>query len=275
MRSHLCRIVLIVLTLACGVAAAQPTDADAEGLPLNGVLLRLQIRRWEYARNIPDFFADERIVSEMHGKRVADVQTVTESLFRLRRGDRDTYPPDLFETRTVKRRDGVDMPPGTAFQGPSVIIGAFSNGLRTITLEQEACYNFHISHHRDVHHEPAITITYRMKPGAERKVRCLPWGDVRGEAVVNLNNFDVLHFEMKVPHYNMVPGVVGPWRWSIDYEPVSFDGRSFYLPQRIESESASEDGKMEWNFTATYRNYHKTGVHSRIIPDLNDGLTPP
>lgn len=254
------------LALLGGLLTAQPAGAPATLLSLDAILLRLQIHRWEYARNVPDFFADEYVTSELRGLRTAPVQAITESIFRLRRASEPgVYPPELVETRTLRRSNGVTTLAGSPIAGPAVLINAFSNGLSTITLAQKTCYDFTLSRHRDVRHTAVFAIDYRLRPGAETTGSCIPWHNVSGQAIVDAQTLNILHFDMQVPRYRVVPTMEGPWRWSIDYAPVFFDGVSFSMPRRIESVSESLDGRFMWTFIANYRNYHKTTVHSRII----------
>ena len=265
------------LALLGGLLIAQPADTSASRLSLDAILMRLQIHRWEYARNVPDFFADEYVTSELRGLRTAPINAITESIFRLRRdSEPGVYPPDLVETRTVRRSNGVTTMAGSPIAGPAMLINAFSNGLSTITLAQKTCYDFTLSRHRDVRHISVFAIDYRLRPGAETTGYCLPWRNVTGQAIVEAQTLNILHFDMQVPRYPVAPGIVGPWRWSIDYAPVVFDGISFSMPRRIESVSESLDGRFLWTFIANYRNYHKTTVHSRIITSTSsDGTTPP
>ena len=265
------RGLVVAFVMLCGIACAQPAGTRAEGLSLDAILMRLQIHQWEYERNVPDFFADEWVVSEMHGMHTPQVQTITDSVFRLRRGDRKTFPPVLIETRTVLSTNSVEAKDGQ-LNGPSVLIGAFSNGLAMVTLQQRICFNFRMTHHRDVHHVPTFAIEYELKPQAVGIPGCLPWPGTRGEAIIDANTFDTLNFQMYVPRYPVVPDIQGPWRWSVEYAPVILDGHRYSMPKKIVSESESMDGAFVWTFRAGYRNYHKTGVHTRIITNL-DGQT--
>lgn len=269
--------VAATLALLGGLLIAQPAGTPTSRLSLDAILMRLQIRRWEYARTVPDFFADEYVTSELRGLRTAPISAITESIFRLRRtSEPGVYPPDLVETRTLRRSNGVTTMAGSPIAGPAVLINAFSNGLSTITLSQKTCYDFTLSRHRDVRHIPVFAIDYRLKPGAETTGNCLPWRNITGQAIVDAQTLNILHFDMQIPRYRVVPTMEGPWRWSIDYAPVVFDGVSFSMPRRIESVSESLDGRFMWTFIANYRNYHKTTVHSRIIPSTSSNdPTPP
>lgn len=266
------RALLFAFVMLSGLASAQPAGTRADALSLEAILMRLQVHHWEYERNVPDFFADEWAVSEMHGMQTSKMQTISESEFRLRRGDRNVFPPELIETRTVLRSNGVAVS-GNRLNGPSILIGAFSNGLAMVTLQQRVCFNFRIARHREVHHAAAFAIEYEIKPHASEIPGCVPWPGTRGEAVVDANTFDTLRFQMYVPRYPVVPGMEGPWRWSVEYAPVILDGKHYSLPSKITSNAESLDGRFVWSFSASYRNYHKLSVTSHIITNV-DGDAP-
>ncbi len=61
-------------------------------------------------------------------------------------------------------------------------------------------------------------------------------------------------------------GTLGVWSWSIDYAPVTLDGKSFWLPKTITSNTATSTGRLiNWSFVANYSNYHLLNVHSTIL----------
>lgn len=264
-----CLVAALVFSASLvGEQHAEPPIAG--GLSLDEILMRLQIRQWEYERSIPSFFADELVFSEVRGQAVPRIRTVTESTFRLHRStELGVYPPLLDEARAVRRSSGVTAQPNNALVGPSIVIGAFSSGLATITMQQKGCYDFRLEHHHPEHNVPTFVIFYREKPDAERLGDCLPWRGADGQVLVDANSFHVLQFFMHVPRYPMFANIEGPWRWSIDYQSVPFDGRTFYLPNKIESNAETLDGRIMWSFYATYRNYHKTDVRSRIITNVD------
>jgi uncharacterized heparinase superfamily protein len=65
------------------------------------------------------------------------------------------------------------------------------------------------------------------------------------------------------------------WIWSVDFAPVTFDNRQFWMPRTITSNAEANDGSGFWTFTATYSNYHKLNVSSRIITDTGNNPAPP
>ena len=68
-----------------------------------------------------------------------------------------------------------------------------------------------------------------------------------------------------------VPGPMAAERRSVGIFLVKRAiGVPFSMPRRIESVSEVMDGSAMWTFSATYRNYHKTDVRSRIITNVED-----
>jgi hypothetical protein len=56
---------------------------------------------------------------------------------------------------------------------------------------------------------------------------------------------------------------------TVDYAPVQLDGQTFWMPAAIASTVTSGRGTFHaivWTFKATYRNFHKLEVTSRILP---------
>ena len=55
----------------------------------------------------------------------------------------------------------------------------------------------------------------------------------------------------------------------VDYAPVVLDGDTFWMPLTIMSHADSTSEGFHattWTFEATYRNYHRLEVKSRILP---------
>ena len=274
MRSCLARRIIgpVIAALALASLPAKAQQDNPVGISIDGIILRLQIHTWEYLRSVPDFFADEMVISEVQGVGMPSIKTMTESVFRLRRGDSSIFPPELSESRAV--RHSSDSYNAETIKGPALLIGGFSNGLATITLTQKNCFDFHIEKHGDLRHRPVFQLDYRLKQDVHGQ-ECIPWPGASGKVIVDAATFDVLHFEMNVPNYQIVPNIQGLWRWSIDYMPVTLGGRVFTMPEHIASNCVSSDGKIVWTYSAAYRNYHKTDVHSRILTELESNTNLP
>ena len=92
---------------------------------------------------------------------------------------------------------------------------------------------------------------------------------------IDPDTMQITHLELTAPHHTIIPGVitlqrvVGEWVRSVDYAPVVLDGQTFWMPATITSRATSAKGTFHatvWSFRATYRNFHKLEVTSRILP---------
>jgi hypothetical protein len=91
-----------------------------------------------------------------------------------------------------------------------------------------------------------------------------------GKAWIDPVNFHLLRVEMVIPNHKDNHGIRELWTWAVDYAPVAFDSRQFWMPKTITSRAEANDGSAIWSFVATYSNYHKLTVNSRIITDVKD-----
>ena len=117
-------------------------------------------------------------------------------------------------------------------------------------------------------------------PFSERPTNCLLQEDGSGRVFVDPATMQIKRMELTAPHHTVFPGgktangfnippIIGVWDISVDYSPVLLGGQSFWLPATITSRATSSSGvpsKTVWSFLATYRNYHKLEVTSRILP---------
>ncbi|MCU1225622.1 MAG: hypothetical protein JWQ42_3715 [Edaphobacter sp.] len=266
--------------LLSGLTLARPSSAQQSSnladLPLEGILLRLQIQRWAYTASVPSFFCDEHVVSNLYrlqitsGRTIADsIGTTTDSIFRLKRSDSHVAPVQLTEAREIK---SVNNKPtqGEAISGPAIFVGAFSNALTLVSLDLIHCYDYHVTPRQHLRRAPALVIEYSLKPSLVSDSSC-PGPEIQiGRAYIDPQTFQILRIEMRTPNHEINSGIYGPWIWSIDYGPVAFDGKTFWMPKIITSKATSKSLKTEWSFVATYRNYHKLTVTSRILPSPID-----
>ncbi len=88
-----------------------------------------------------------------------------------------------------------------------------------------------------------------------------------GRAWFDPVSFHTLRIEMAIPNHRDNNGTRVLWTWEVDYAPVSFDSKQFWLPKTITSKAIANDASGIWTFVASYSNYHKLTVSSRIVPD--------
>jgi hypothetical protein len=91
----------------------------------------------------------------------------------------------------------------------------------------------------------------------------------------------ITHLELTTPRHTILRGnayaspVVGERVITADYAPVLLGGETFWMPSTIALRATSGKGTYHesvWSFQATYSNYHKLEVTSRILPP--DGTSP-
>jgi hypothetical protein len=241
--------------------------------PLSDLLLRLQTNLWDYLSSVPDFFADEHVVSEIKQEGSRGVKTTTDSVFRLVRS-RDIGEAHTFtESREIKL---VNKKPakGENLRGPAIFVGAFSSGVTIVSLEMSRCFDYTLQPMGQLDKVPALIVDYAFKPDMLTDDGCPGPEKESGRAFIDPANFRLLRVEATIPRHKDNNGLTVLWRWSIDYAPVTFDNKQFWMPKIITSRADAFDGSAVWNFTATYTNYHKLSVSSHIITDTNANPPP-
>ena len=66
-----------------------------------------------------------------------------------------------------------------------------------------------------------------------------------------------------------LPPVIGERVITVDFAPVALGGETFWLPSSISSRDTGDANtfhRTTWTFRASYRNYHRLEVTSRILP---------
>jgi len=267
----------------CGAAAQQTTTPERKTATptLGEILQRLQENLDQYDSGVPSFFCDEHVVSRM----VPDIhnrETVTDSVFRLKRTPQPDHTTTLEESREVKTVNGQ---PATRqeIDGPSIVRGAFEGGLAVVSLNQTSCMNYTLQRINRNDAKAPIIIHFASVLTPENRGGCLLHENGRGQVFLDRATMQVTRMELTTPHHTIIPtnemgygAIVGDWVLSVDYAPVVLDGKSFWMPATINSRSTSGRGTFHpivWTFRANYSNYHKLEVTSRILPF--DGTTAP
>jgi len=247
---------------------AEDGDADA-----GGILQRLQKNLDQYDSGVPNFFCDEHVVSQVEPG-LPSQNTVTDSVFRLKRTAKPDHTTTLEESREVKMVNGRSAAT-KMIDGPSIVDGAFEGGLDVVSLNQTVCMNYTLQRiNRNRPTEPII-VHFASVLTPENSGECLLHENGKGRVLIDPATMQVTRMELTTPHHTIIPGdtytspVVGDWVLSVDYAPVVLEGRSFWMPATITSRSTSGRGTFHpivWTFRATYSNYHKLEVTSRILP---------
>jgi hypothetical protein len=239
---------------------------------LEQVILRLQKNLDQYDADVPSFFCDEHVVSRMVPD-LHDRETVTDSVFRLKRALNSDHTTTLEESREVKTVNGQPAK-SQEMDGPSLLGGAFEGGLAVVSVSQQACMNYTLERTRRNDPKAPIIVRFSSVLTPENKGDCLLHEDGKGRVFIDPATMQISRMELTTPHHIIIPEdsyspVKGEWVLSVDYAPVVLNGETFWMPATITSHATSSPGTFhatEWSFTATYRNYHKLEVTSRIVP---------
>ena len=261
------RVICLSLFCISPVVAAQPPAPATP--PLQEILLNLQNNLWDYLANVPSFFADEHVVSSLKQEGAREVKTTTDSIFRLERSKVIGESRNFTESREVKQ---VNKKPasGDQVRGPAIFTGGFSTAAGMVSLEMSRCFDYTVQQPGEPGKDstvktPAIIIDYAFKPDMLTDDGCPGPEKQSGRAWIDPVTFHPLRVECSVPSHLDNNGLRVLWTWSVDYAPVSIDGRQFWMPHAITSRSDANDASGTWLFTATYTNYHKLTVTSHIV----------
>jgi len=267
-KSFLMVPLLALLTVSSALLRAQQTRTPT----LMEILQRLENNLSQYDSGVPSFFCDEHVVSRM----VPDVhnrETVTDSVFRLKRVLNPNHTTTLDETREVKTVNGQPAR-SQKMDVPSIVSGAFEGGLAVVSLSQQSCMNYTLDRIKRDDAKAPIIVRFASVLTPENSGDCLLHENGRGQVFIDRATMQITRMELTTPHHTIIPGdsyssaVVGEWVLSVDYAPVVLDGKSFWMPATITSRSTSGRGSFHpivWTFKATYGNFHKLEVTSRIL----------
>jgi hypothetical protein len=252
-------------SVLCAQRAKTPT--------LEEILQRLEANLNHYDTGVPSVFCDEHVISKVEpGQR--NQNTVTDSVFRLKRTANPDHTTTLVESREVKNVDGK---PATSqdIDGPAVLHGAFEGGLAVVASSQTACMNYTLQRiNRNRPTEPYV-VGFATVLTPQNSAACLLQEKSKGRVFIDPASMQITHLELTTPHHTIIRGdfytsrVVGERVVTVDYAPVLLGGETFWMPSTISMLATSGSGtfhKIVWSFRATYRNYHKLEVTSRIVP---------
>jgi hypothetical protein len=250
----------------CAQRAKTPT--------LEEIIDRLDANLNHYDARIPSLFCDEHVLSSQVEPGMRDQNTITDSVFRLKRTPKPDHTASFVESREIQYVDGK---PATSqhMNAPTLLSGAFEGGLAVVSLNQTACMNYALQRiNRDRPTEPYI-IRFATVLTLQNSADCLLQENSKGRVFIDPASLQITHMELTTPRHAIIPGssftspVVGRRVLSVDYAPVLLGGETFWMPSTITMRNTSGSGTFHmivWSFRATYRNYHKLEVTSRILP---------
>jgi hypothetical protein len=258
--------------------------AQKTAIPTLGeILQRLQENLDQYQALVPSFFCDEHVVSTI----IPDPKhesTVTDATFRLKRvpdpdGEGKTILAESHEVKMVNGRPAT----GEAVGGPAYLRGAFSNGLTMVSASKQACMRYTLKTTGKNNASDATVIQFASLPERKRADDCGIQEDVSGRVQIDPETMQVTRLEFTVPRHlvgsTLIPvspvyseiglaaePIVGRWSVTVEYAPVVLGGKSFWLPTKISDNIIGSSVRERWMYNATYSNYHKMEVTSRILP---------
>jgi len=260
---------LLALVTFCSAPAQPPT------LPtLDQILQQLEKNLRTYDAKVPSLFCNEHVVSKIDPSQLHS-STVTDSIFRLKRIAKPDRTTRLEESRDIKSVDGHPAT-GETINGPAVLQGAFSGGIATVSLNQQACMRYKLDPIKRSGKPYIVEFTSIYK--RDHPPDCLLEEDGSGRVFIDPATMQIKRMELTAPHHTMVfpkddsgytpPPVTGVWIITIDYAPVPLGGQTFWLPTTVTSSMTglSFFHQTTWSFNAHYTNYHKLEVTSRIVP---------
>jgi hypothetical protein len=195
-----------VLGLCAGAQTTQTTETSAEQTAtptLGEILQRLQENLDQYDSGVPSFFCDEHVVSRVEPG-LPSQNTVTDSVFRLKRVVNPNHTTTLEESREVKTVNGR---PATKekIDGPSIVDGAFEGGLDVVSLNQTACMNYTLERiNRNRPSEP-IVVRFASVLTPENKGGCLLQENGRGRVLIDPATMQITRMELTTPHHTISP----------------------------------------------------------------------
>jgi hypothetical protein len=232
------------------------------------ILQRLQENVDQYQAQVPSFFCDEHVVS----KKRPDPQhegRITDSTFRMKR---DPTPdvhgkPVLEESREIKMVNGKPAH-GEYLSGPTTVTGAFSGGLALVSLSQQACMRYTLKPIKANDPQKPITILFTSVRPSEHSEDCIMQEDLNGRVQIDQGTMQITRLQFHATHHHITPDIAGVWDFAIDYTPILLEGKSFWLPAKIDVKMVGDLNNyvIRWSLDATYSNYHKLEVTSRILP---------
>ena len=248
-----------------------PCLAQEQDPPLQVLLTQLQANLTTYLATVPSFFCDERVDSVMEQPGAGKIITTTDSVFRLKRTG-EGNSTQLIESREIKTVNK-KAAHGEDITGPTIFRGAFSHAAAVVSLELQPCFDYEHAPSVRIDGVDTIVLKYTALSDAALNRNCPEIHD--GRAYIDPRDLHLLRVEARIPNHEIMRGVLGLWTWSIDYAPVVFDGRTFWMPRTIESHAVPNDRLKAWYFVARYSKYHKLTVTSHIITDVGGNPPPP
>ena len=242
---------------------------------LDEILARLETNLNHYDHRLPSLYCDEQIHSSQEVPDERDQNTTTDSIFRVKRVTRRDHTTALDESREIQYVNGK---PATSqnFDGPTLLSGAFEGGFAVVSLNQRTCMSYTLQRINRDRPTESYVVRFATVLTRENTADCLLQENSKGRVFIDPASMQITRLEITTPRHTIIPGssneppVIGRRDLTIDYASVLLGGETFWMPSTIAMRSSNGAGTFHarvWSFRATYRNYHRLEVTSRIVPD--------
>jgi hypothetical protein len=194
---HLRRLAAVMVGLAVGSTPA--LNAQRSVPTLEEILQRLEANLNHYDAKVPSFLCDEHVVSQRQSE-AGKKDSVTESVFRLKRTPNADHTATLVESRDIKSVDGR---PATSddVDGPTLLEGAFEGGLAVVSLSQSVCTNYALQKIHAARPAEPYVIRFDTVVTPQNAAQCLLEEDSKGRVVIDPASMQITHLELTTPHH--------------------------------------------------------------------------
>ena len=252
------------LLLLAGWLSIAALGAQTTAPAVDEILARVQTNTGQFEAALPDFVCDEKIDSFVTAQGEMLREVVAESHFTglQKRSGRLAFT----ETREYVTIDGKPAAKGQTPRKVLLFAGGFSSLLdQTFSAIFARFHDYRILGAETFGGRPALSIEFSTRPG--QKAMSISWDEKAmiqrdtGKAWIDAETLQVLRIERRFlnipPEYS---GIVA----TVDYGPVSIDGRPFWMPLRVNLDQSLKDSGRRI-YKAEYRNYRKFEVASGIV----------
>ncbi len=238
---------------------------------LGEILQRLEANLNHYDAGVPSLFCDEHVVSSRVEPGERDQNTITDSIFRLRRTFQADQTTTLVESREIKSVDGKSAA-SQDMDGPALLSGIFEGGLAVVSVEQTSCMNYILQRINKKRPTEPYVVRFATVLTPQNTAGCFLQEESKGRVVIDPASMQVKRLEITTPRHTLVEAdhfrtrVVGKRELTVNYAPVPLGGQTFWMPTAItmRTESGSGFDTIVWSFRANYRNYHRMEVTLHI-----------
>lgn len=259
---------LVALLGISPVVGAQGTKAPT----LGEILQRLEANLNHYDADVPSVFCEEHVVSSRTEPHERDDSSATVSVFRLKRTPQADGTTALVESREIKSVNGR---PATseAVAVPTLLTGIFEGGLAVVSVGQTSCMNYTLERSSGKRPGENLVVRFATVLTPSNTADCFLQEKSKGRVVIDAASMQVKRLEIETPRHVLEEGnayverEVGRRELTVEYAPVLLGSEMFWMPSAIGMRTTigSDFDQTVWTFQASYRNYHRLEVKSRIL----------